>query len=197
MQGMFDGRRTRRSVMRTAGAVTLGMGLAGTGLVGAQAHDPDIAAVAYAGTGTTFGASTPLDADLFEVQESTVTGQGRVAHHVLPFGSGKPYVLTADPETGRYTERGAVVNFTGPTALWPEAGKWRAVVREEVQPAAAGAFGWSVTRVDVLARPGMEYAGSLLIVVWDDAAFTYPDGGAMDDVVDSLMAAGPANPGGR
>ena len=134
-----------------------------------------------------------LPGELFDVESAKVTGNGRVLHHELPIGDGKPYILIHEGE-GRYTPRGATVNFRGPDGLWPQEGRWRAIVREDVQATATGDFGWSVTRVDIFSRPRMTYSGSMIIAVWDTGFATE---GVPDDLVGGYVAKGPANPGGQ
>lgn len=188
---------TRRSVLGLAGSALLGLGFV-TGSAAAKSEPPKVKAVAYGGRETVFSdQQIELSPELFDVRGAKVTGRGRITHHELPFADGKPYVLRLDPATGRYTERGAVINFDGPARLWQEEGKWRAVVREEVQPTQTGAFGWSVTRVDFFERPGMQYAESVIIVVWNADLFEYPDDGVIENVVGNYQHKGTANPGGN
>lgn len=189
----------RREFMTTAAGALLGVTVTGGAGVGSATADPeseDVSAVVYEGQDDSFGPEpTPLPGSLFDTGSSRVTGNGRVAHNELPFGDGKPYVLKHEGG-GRFTQRGATINFEGPDDLWPTPGRWRAVVREDVQAARDGSFAWSVTRVDFFARPRMEYAQSMVIVVWDDGVVDYPNDD-VDTVVERLQQAGAANPGGK
>lgn len=129
----------------------------------------------------------------FDVTSFKVTGNGHVLHHELPIGSGKPYVLHHEGD-GRYKPRGAVVNFQGPDALWPSEGRWRAVIREDVQAIEGPAFLWSVTRVDFFSRPRMQFAGSVVLGIWND---DLTDVGAIEDLVEEYTKKEAANPGGQ
>jgi hypothetical protein len=113
----------------------------------------------------------------FNTTELEIVTTGKHIFHSLPLPGGKPYILTHEGD-GRYRQRGAVINFDvdeGNAYALAE-GRYRATVREAVQLYEKGGyFDWSVSRVDLFSRPGMEYLGPSLIVIWDE------DGDENDD----------------
>lgn len=189
---------TRRSFVRMAvgsvcgAAITTGVSASVTAKGG---ESDTLAAAMYVGSDDEFDAGPPLSGELFDVSSPKQTGNGRIIHHELPFAHGKPYILKHEGK-GRYTQRGATINFEGPSDLWPSPGRWRAVVREDVQANDDGAFAWSVTRVDFFKRPRMVYDQSIIIVVWDENEVDYPNQ-QITEVIDKWKAIGRANPGGR
>lgn len=161
---------------------------------------------------------------VFDTTSADITPNGQTIHYQLQFDLNvKPYILRHEGE-GRYTSRGAVVNFELPSQnpFGLPAGKYRATVRDDVNLyEMGGAFDWSVTRIDFFVRHNMSYAGSSLVVVWDEdgpnndddedrnpASDHFPDysddNGALGDVytdidasAKALMGAGVSNPGGQ
>lgn len=136
----------------------------------------------------------------FDTTDLVVTGNGNRIHHELPFPGAKPYVLAHEGD-GLYTDRGAVINFeldeedVDDLPLPPELAealrhliadqgvtKFRAAVSEYIQLYGKGKyFNWSVTRVDIFARPGMNYISSAFIVLWDENDGSVPDRDARND----------------
>lgn len=106
----------------------------------------------------------------FNTSELNIATNGKHIFHSLPFPGGKPYIIKHEGD-GRYRQRGAVINFEvdEDNDLNLEEGRYRATVREEVQLYEKGGyFDWSVSRVDLFDRPGMEYLGPILAVIWDE-----------------------------
>lgn len=106
----------------------------------------------------------------FDTTALKIAKNGEHIRHSLPFPGGKPYIIK-HKEEGRYSPRGAVINFeidANNEYGLPE-GQYRATVREEVQLYGKGGyFNWSVSRVDLFSRPGMNYLGPSLAVIWDE-----------------------------
>ena len=158
----------RRFIGTTAGAVT---GL--TLVTGSATADSEIKYTFERGVinseGNVDWIPQEIDPSLFDLEDFKVTGNGRVLHHELPLGDGKPYtLLLEDEEKLLYTQRGANTNFEddGEDSLFPEPGNWRGVVREEVGVGLDDeefVFGHSVTRVDFFAQQGMQPDGAFVL----------------------------------
>jgi hypothetical protein len=106
----------------------------------------------------------------FDTTELEIAKNGRIIYNSIPLPGGKPYVIKHVSE-GLYRPRGAVINFEvgEENGQGLEEGRYRATVREDVQLYEKGGFlDWSVSRVDLFSRPGMEYLGPSLVVIWDE-----------------------------
>lgn len=105
----------------------------------------------------------------FDTTALKMAKNGKHIRHSLPFPGGKPYIIKHKGD-GRYSPHGAVINFEVENNEYglPN-GRYRATVREEVQLYKKGGyFDWSVSRVDLFTRPGMDHVGSSLAVIWDE-----------------------------
>lgn len=134
-----------------------------------------------------------VDLSFFDAEGFKVTGGGRVIHWELPLGDGKPYILSLESEEDLlYTQRGAVINFEADEndPLFPEPGRWRGVVREEVGINADDdgfSFERAITRVDIFSQRGMNPVGAVVLAL-----------GAFDeDRIDDYKAKAMPNPGGN
>lgn len=178
------------------------------------------------GAGTQFVYPAPTtfaQGQVFDTTSADITPDGNVIHYQLAFDlNEKPYGLT-HVGGGKYVSRGAVVNFKipGQNAFGLTAGEYRATVRDDVNLYGKDEyFDWSVTRIDFFTRPEINYAGSAMVVVWDEdgsengnpfvrndpTSVNQPEFSQtalpniyqdIDDTAKTLMAAGPSNPGGQ
>jgi len=114
-----------------------------------------------------------FDPSELDLEEFKVTGGGRVIHRELPLGDQKPYRLLLEEEEEKgslYTQRGANINFEveedEDNPFFPKPGRWRGVVREEVDLVGEGEelqFTGAVTRVDFFAQRGMDPVGAFVL----------------------------------
>lgn len=158
----------------------------------------------------------------FDTTALEIATNGNQIYHTIPLPGGKPYIIKHEND-GRYKQRGAVINFEVDEAnnYGLEEGQYRATVREDVQLYEKGGyFNWSVSRIDLFRRPGMEYVGPSLIVIWDEdgdenddhsyRTYPYSEGISTPNVVldpdvlsnlgnaaEALMKADSPNPGGN